>query len=84
MQEDTKRKRRMGALLSAFVMGGFILIVTVCMLFDYFGSGATGAETVMILIAAAMFLLIVAGIAAALWQRWREIERGEEDEAGKY
>ena len=84
MQDATKKEKRMGAILSAVVVGGFVLTSALCILTDYFGSGGTGAETVMILITAAMFFLIVGGIMAALWQRWKEIEGGEEDEARKY
>ena len=79
-----KGKKRLGAVLSAAVMGGLILLVTVCMLWDWFGSGGSGAETVVILACALLFLAMVGGIILALVQRWREIEGGEEDEARKY
>ena len=46
MRSDTDRnKKRLGALLSALSVGGFMVIVAVCMLVDYFGSGGTAAET---------------------------------------
>ena len=84
MPKDTKRKRMLGAALSALIVGGTILMITVCMLLDYFGSGGRGLETVVILISAALFLVIVAAVAVAFVQRLREIRRGEEDEAKKY
>ena len=65
-------------------MGSVILAITVCMLLDYFGSGGRGPETVVILISAALFLLMVAAIAVVCVQRLREIRKGEEDEAKKY
>ena len=84
MQNGTKGKKLMGAALSALVMGGLILVITVCMLIDYFGTGGSGAETIVILLSAGLFLAIVAGIAAAFFQRRKEIQRGEEEEARKY
>ena len=38
----------------------------------------------VILLSAGLFLAIVAGIAAAFFQRRKEIQRGEEEEARKY
>jgi hypothetical protein len=87
MQNGTeRRKKRLGAALSALVMGGFLLVVTLCMLWDYFGFGNQGsvAETVVIVLCAVMFFGVIGGILLALSQRWKEIERGEEDEARKY
>jgi len=85
MPNGTKRnQKRLGAALSALVMGGFLLIVVVCMVWDYFTLGGTPAETVVILLCAGMGLVTVGGIALALYQRWKEIGKGEEDEARKY
>ena len=84
MQNDTKGKKLLGAALSALVMGGLILLITVCMLIDYFSIGGSAGETVVILISAGLFLAIVVGIAVAFLQRRKEIQRGEEDEARKY
>ncbi len=85
MQKDTDKKKRIaGAALSALVVGGLILIITVCMLLDCFGSGGQGPETAVVLISAGLFLLMVIAIAAACIQRFREIQKGEEDEAKKY
>ena len=84
MPKDTKRKRMLGAALSAVIVGGTILMITVCMLLDYFGSGGRGPETVVILISAALFFLMTIAIGVAFVQRLQEIKRGEEDEAKKY
>ena len=84
MQNDTKGKRLLGAALSALVMGGLILAITVCMLTDYFSVGGSKGETVVILLSAGLFLAIVVGILVAFLQRRKEIRGGEEDEARKY
>ena len=85
MRNTTDRnKRRLGALLSALLTGGLMVLIAVCMLADYFGTGGSGGETVIILVCAVLYLAIAGGIFMALRQRWQEIERGEEDEARKY
>lgn len=83
MQKITKGKKRLGAALSALAVGGFMMLMALCMLTDYFGGGTVG-ETVVIVVCAGIFFLIAGGIALALVQRWKEIEGGEEDEARKY
>lgn len=85
MQNGTeRRKKRLGAALSALVMGGFLLVVTLCMLWDYFCQGGSSAETIVILLCAVLGGFTVGGIVLALRQRWKEIGEGEEDEAKKY
>ena len=84
MQKDTKRRRTLGAVLSAVFVGSLIAVITACMLADFFGSGGRGPETVVILLCAGLWLLMVAAIAAVCIQRLREIKRGEEDDAKKY
>ena len=79
-----RRKKRLGAALSALVTGGFLLVMALCMLWDYFTHRGSAAETVVIVMSAVMFFGIIGGIALALRQRWKEIERGEEDDAKKY
>ena len=85
MRNGTDRgKKRLGAALSALVVGGFLLVMTLCMLWDYFTNRGTPAETVIIVLCAVMFFGVIGGILLALLQRWKEIERGEEDDAKKY
>lgn len=84
MQNGTNRKKLVGAVLSALVMGGLLLVITVCMLADYFGSVGNKAETVVILLCAVAGFATVVGIVLALIQRWKELQKGEEDEARKY
>lgn len=79
-----KRSKRRGAVLSALVMGGLFLCLAVCMLLDFF-AGETGlGEQVLVVVCVVLVLVPVGGIAAALHQRMKEIEGGEEDEAKKY
>ena len=82
MRNDTKKL--LGAALSALVMGGLMLVITVCMLADYFAIGGSAWETGIILISAGMLLAIVVGVAIAFLQRRKEIQSGEEEEARKY
>ena len=84
MQKDTKNKKRMGALLSALVAGGFFVIVAVAMLLAWFGGMETEAEGVVIVVCALIYFAIAGGVLLALTQRWKEIDGGEEDEARKY
>ena len=84
MQNDTKNKKRLGALLSALVVGGATVIVAVAMLVSYFGGMETGAEAVVIVVCALIYFAIAGGVLLALAQRWKEIDGGEEDEARKY
>ena len=85
MQNTTERKKkRRGALLSALVVGGFVLVLAVCMVLAGLYDVNSGAETVVLLACSALYFAIAGGVALALRQRWKEIERGEEDEARKY
>ena len=61
MQKTTKGKKRLGAALSALAVGGFMVLMAVCMLTDCFGGGTAG-ETVAILVAAGMFFLVAGGV----------------------
>ena len=84
MRNTTKGRKRLGAALSALVVGGFLVLMALCMLVDYFGGGGTAGEAVVMVVCAGLFFLMAGGIALALVQRWKEIEGGEEDEARKY
>ena len=82
MRNATKRK--MGAAISAMVLGGGLMVLAVCMVGDYFWSDWDTGEAIVLTISVLAILGTVAGILAALRQRWKEIEGGEEDEARKY
>ena len=84
MQGDTKKKKKVGALLSAVVFGGLMATLAICTLVDGFSAPISGGETAIIIISALMLFALVVGVVIALVQRWREIQKGEEDEARKY
>ena len=81
---ERKNKKRMGALLSAMVTGGFFVIIAVCLVLTCFDTGSRGAEIAILLVCALLYFAIAGGILLALSQRWKEIDGGEEDEARKY
>ena len=85
MPNTTNRNKRIiGAVASAAVMGGLMLLLGVCVLLDYFGAGGSGPELALVLVSALICLVVAVGVAEALLQRIREVKRGEEDEARKY
>lgn len=81
---DPKKKKRLGAVVSALVMGGLFLMLVVSMLLEVFGPDTVNGDRVLLLISVLIGLAPVIGIALALGQRMKEIEGGEEDEARKY
>lgn len=78
-----KRKKLLGAALSALAVIGLMLLIALSMLTDRFG-GWDRAEMVAVVLCALMAMVTAIGVAVALAQRWKELERGEEDEARKY
>ena len=79
-----KSKKRMGALLSALVTGGFFILMAVGMLLAGLGGGMSSGEILILVLCALLYLAIAGGVCVALNQRWKEIEKGEEDEARQY
>lgn len=84
MRKTTKGKGFAGSVLITIVTAVFMLLATGALLAGYFGDSPEPFATGLILLVAALYLAVAAGVTAALWQRWREIQRGEEDEAKKY
>lgn len=79
---DQKRKRT-GAVLSALVVILFLVILLGVMGFALLAP--EGAVELWILgLYAVIILAVIAGVAAALVQRLRELRRGEEEDAKKY
>ena len=79
---DQKRKRT-GAVLSALVVILFLVILLGVMGFALLAP--EGAAELWILgLYAVIILAVIAGVAAALVQRLRELRRGEEEDAKKY
>ena len=83
MRNSTKGTKKLGALLSALIIGGVFLLLAAWMLISSLGIGGGVEVTVILAFCAVFYLIPVVGIAVALVQRWKEIKR-EEDEARKY
>lgn len=71
------------------LMGGVLAAVLLAAMFQAFGPvlpflGELGAAVGVMLFYAGAVLAVGIGVVAALYQRWKEIQGGEEDEAKKY
>ena len=84
MRKSTKGKGFVGAVITTVVTALVMFLLTAALLTGYFSGGADAAGAVLVLLCALLYLAIAAGVIAALWQRWKEIQSGEEDEAKKY
>ena len=82
MQKNTKGFA--GAVVIALLTIALMVLCAGAMLTDYFGGVTEPFLTGVILFCAALCLAVAVGVAAALHQRWREIQGGEEDEASQY
>lgn len=75
----------LGGALAALVTVVLAVLLAVDLLAAYFGSGSTNIAVMGITaVSAVLFLASAVGAVAALIQRWKEVQRGEEDEAKKY
>lgn len=81
---DKKKNGRLGAVLVAvgtvLVMLDVIITMIWCFRADSDALPAVGVIVLYVVFSAA----VIVGVLAALWQRLREIEGGEADEARKY
>lgn len=86
MQNTTKRERRpsrLAPVLAAVGTAVVMLDILICVLLDSPIEDA-GAQLGMLVLLAAATLAVIAGVAAAMVQRLREIGKGEEIDARKY
>ena len=82
--DHTDRKKR-GAVAAAAVVTGAMLLVVLTVGAGILGAGSAGLLAGAILgFYALLGLAVVVGILAALRQRLREIQGGEEEDARKY
>lgn len=81
MQNTTKKKR--GAVISAAVVIGFLLLYIGSLVFAVVMDMDFGAAAIIGLYGLAI-LAVIAGILLALRQRLREINKGEEEEAKQF
>ena len=84
MQKNINGKGFIGAVIVTILVAGFMFLLTGAMLAGYFGGLTEPFATGVILFTAFLYLAIAVGVIIALFQRWREIQGGEEDEAKKY
>ncbi len=84
MRKTTKGKGFLSAVVITVLTAGFMLLLTGAMLSDYFGGLTEAFATGVILFCAFLSLAVAVGVILALYQRWKEIKGGEEDEARKY
>lgn len=83
MRNTTKKKR--GPILSAAVIIAVLGIYLAVLLFPILGEALGDAVLLELLVLYGLILIaVIVGVLAALGQRLREIEGGEEDDAKKY
>ncbi|MBQ4649280.1 MAG: hypothetical protein IJB73_01115 [Firmicutes bacterium] len=81
MQGNSKKK--IGAAAAAAVVVAFVAIIIVAFIFIIKGEEDAGADGVLIAYVGLLSAIII-GVLVALWQRFKEISRGEEEESKKY
>ena len=84
MRKNTDGKGFAGAVVITILVAGFMFLLTGALLAGYFGGFTEPFATGIILFTAFVYLAIAAGVVIALYQRWKEIQGGEEDEAKQY
>ena len=83
MRNTTDKKR--GAIICAAVGFGFFVVILAILLFSLVAETcADWVVWMVVLLYGAIILAVILGIAAALRQRLRELEKGEEEDARKY
>ena len=78
MRKNTDGKGFAGAVVITILVAGLMFLLTGALLAGYFGGFTEPFATGIILFTAFVYLAI------ALYQRWKEIQGGEEDEAKQY
>ena len=84
MRKNTDGKGFAGAVVITILVAGLMFLLTGALLAGYFGGFTEPFATGIILFTAFVYLAIAAGVVIALYQRWKEIQGGEEDEAKHY
>ena len=84
MRKTTKGKGFGAAVVITVLVAALMLLLTAALVTGYFGGNTDGMATAIVLFCALMYLAVAVGVIVALWQRWTEIQGGEEDEAKKY
>ena len=84
MRKNTDGKGFAGAVVITILVAGLMFLLTGALLAGYFGGFTEPFATGIILFTAFVYLAIAAGVVIALYQRWKEIQGGEEGEAKQY
>lgn len=85
MRKTTKGHGLLGGALTALATAVLALLCAGALLAACLGCGIADAFAAgIVAVYALLFLAVAAGVTAALVQRWKEVRRGEEDEARKY
>lgn len=90
MRKNTDKKGHgmVGAVISTLLVVGFVLLV-LAILFQTLGPllpflGELGLSAGILLFYIGAIAAVGVGVVIALYQRWKEVKGGEEDEAKKY
>ena len=81
MQGNSKKK--LGSLIAASVIIVLVAVLIVAFVLLINGEEAAGANGILWAYIAVLGAVII-GVLISLWQRFKEISKGEEDEAKKY
>ena len=81
---DVKLRRYGPSTVAAVVMAVLMLAVIALMIWAYVVEPAEAPPLALLAVLVAIPLVVIIGVVAALIQRWREIGKGEMDEARKY
>lgn len=84
MRKTTDGKGFAGAVIITILVAGLMFLLTGAMLAGYCGGLTEPFATGVILFTAFLYVAVAVGVIIALYQRWKEIQGGEEDEAKKY
>lgn len=85
MQKDTKHSRKIASTVCAAVVIAILGIYLAIFLYTLLDTSCGEWIAIAVLIVYGLVILaLIAGVLAALRQRLREIEGGEEDDAKKY
>ena len=85
MQDNIKKNKRTAPIVCAVVAIAFLGLLIAVLIYPLLGASYGDAIAVLFLITYVLLIVaVIAGILAALGQRLREINRGEEEDAKKY
>lgn len=83
MQGNTNKNKKIAPIVAAVLTVGFLGAFLLTLVSGALGLGA-GVFTVIVVIYAVVIIVVIAGVIAAMSQRLREIDNGEEEDAKKY